>query len=70
MENPVVTKIIEDSRYIDGQTQPIIRLLFVVGRHGPFTAIVPKAEFTAQRAQEEMAKVAREIGLLPMAPTP
>jgi hypothetical protein len=44
-----------------GQLDQQVRVDYTVGAHGPFSLTLKAAEFTAQRVQQEMEKVAAEI---------
>lgn len=44
-----VTKQTQDHRFTDGQTVPIIRVQFTVGKHGPFIVKTDMDGFTADK---------------------
>ncbi len=44
-----------------GNIEGRIRVGFNVGTHGPFTVAIPKAEFSEQRVEEEIEKIAAPL---------
>jgi hypothetical protein len=57
-----IVRVAEDVRWTDkGQNQPIIRVEFKVGDHGPFTERIPKADYTAAKRDDCLNKFAREV---------
>ena len=60
-----ITKIQDIPTYGAAGTSVLNTVItFMVDNHGPFTVSIPKADFTAQRAQQEIDKVAGEISTL------
>jgi hypothetical protein len=61
-----VTRVVEQPRMLlNGNIERDVRVEFTIGPHGPFTLTLPRAEFTADRVKQEMAKLAAEISQLP-----
>lgn len=64
MLEPDVTIItsVEDTRYQrDGTRTAIIRVEFMVGKHGPFTERFPKESYTAIVRDNKLNDFAREV---------
>ena len=62
---PEIKNVTQTARLnLTGPPSYFMRVLYVVGTHGPFTAEFPAAEFTAQAVQAEMAKTAATINAL------
>jgi len=60
-----VARVLEDSLLaVDGTVQRRVRVEFMVGTFGPFTVIVPRAEFSAERVNAEIEKVAAPLRAL------
>ena len=38
-----------------------VQTSFMIGEHGPFTVLIPKAEYTAVRSTVEIEKIKREV---------
>ncbi len=51
----------EDATFADGVTTRWIVVTFRVGPHGPFTVKVPKDGFTAQKRDDAVMALAREV---------
>lgn len=57
-----VIRVMEDARWTDaGTNEPVIRIEFKVGTHGPFTERVPKASYTALTRDAALNKFAKEV---------
>lgn len=63
MIDPGVTIIrqTEDATFADGKTTRWIVVAFRVGDHGPFTVKVAKDDFTAQKRDDAVNALAREL---------
>lgn len=57
-----ITRQIEDARYDqDGSTRYIVRVEFMVGKHGPFVERFDRPTFTAQGRDDKLNAFAREV---------
>lgn len=52
---------IEDARLVDGERVPIVRVTFMVGKHGPFFERIDKDKYTADGRNETLNRFAREV---------
>lgn len=64
---PEIIRISEAFRIDEvGNTKNVRVVQFKIGTHGPFSVEIPEAEFTPERAREELEKTATTIrALLP-----
>lgn len=56
-----VSQQVEDARFDNGERIPIIRVTFMVGKHGPFVERFDKVDFTQSRRDEKLNTFAREV---------
>lgn len=57
-----VTRQIQDAIFnADGTSTGIVRVEFMVGKHGPFIEKFPRDGFTAQLRDDKLAAFAREV---------
>jgi len=52
---------IEDATIEDGQRVPIVRVTFMVGKHGPFFERFPKDKYSGDLRNEKLNAFAREV---------
>lgn len=56
----------QDSRWNpDTTVTQLIRVVFMVGRFGPFTETFERKDFTAQKRDARLAELAREVWIDP-----
>lgn len=61
-----IIKQYDDARYNpDLSTTRLIRVVYMVGKHGPFTEDFDKATFTAATRDARLQQLAREIWIEP-----
>lgn len=58
-----VQQQIEDATLTDGERVPVVRVAFMVGKHGPFFERFDKATFTADVRNSRLNEFARHIRL-------
>jgi len=56
-----ITQQIEDAKLVDGERVPIVRVTFMVGKHGPFFERFDKDKYSADDRNEKLNRFAREI---------
>lgn len=57
-----ILRQIEDAKWnTDGTVTSVIRVVFMVGAHGPFTEQLAKAGYTAQGRDDVLETFAREV---------
>lgn len=56
-----VQQQIEDATMVDGERVAVVRVTFMVGRHGPFFERFPKDTYTADARNERLNRFAREV---------
>ena len=61
-DDVTITKQIQDSKWNpDGTATPIVRVDFMVGKHGPFTKKFPLDGFTAVDRDYQLSQFANEV---------
>jgi hypothetical protein len=58
-----VQQQIEDAALVDGERVPVVRVSFMVGKHGPFFERFPKSTYTADVRNDRLNEFARHIRL-------
>jgi hypothetical protein len=56
-----VQQIIEDARFEDQQRVAVVRVSFMVGKHGPFFERFDKDKYTADLRNETLNRFARDV---------
>lgn len=52
---------IEDAKLVDGDRVPVVRVTFMVGKHGPFFERFEKDGFTSDLRNDRLNRFAREV---------
>jgi hypothetical protein len=64
-DKPVPIRTDEQTRFNeDGTSERVYRVLFSVGKHGPFSAAFAADEFTPDNVRREMERIAATIRAL------
>lgn len=62
---PVIQQVLEEPTLRpDGTVRVMVRTVYKVGPHGPFTVLLDRADFSAARVQQEIAKIVKELQML------
>jgi len=56
-----IVQQIEDARFADGERVPVIRITFMVGKHGPFVERFDKETFDADQRNDRINRFARNV---------
>lgn len=62
---PAVQKISQEQSFVDGHAVDVVRVEYLVGKHGPFVERIAKGDFNAEKLQALMqatALVLQQLG--------